>query len=396
LITRLVVARMPHDLFLSYSSKDREVAREVQRLLTGGGFRCWWDDAELLGGDNLLPVIRKAIGSCAAVVWLASPDACASDWVMAELTEARRRKIAIVPVLLAPLEEIRLRPPLRDDLSLGGMKCHVYDGSAESLVRACRGFVRARRRRSLVHNLFGAVALCLGGALVFTWSRPLTPAAPAAADPKRQLLADLVADGDLVADAATTTTRPRILCDMLARRSGARAFAVLNDGDALKSIVDGYILLIQPRTSGYLYVFQVDSAGKLDWVFPKNAASAASTGSNPVPADQVVQIPSGDTPEVLFLDENQGVERIYVVLSASRWDELERRLAAAQAVPMPSESRGLDANFKNRGVGGRRRVDGIPSAVKPQDDGLLELPCSGLEYEASGNRMIICRWFRHK
>ena len=57
---------------------------------------------------------------------------------------------------------------------------------------------------------------------------------------------------------------------------------------------------------GWLYVFQVDSSGKIQWLFPRNDSSAFSCGANPVAPGQLAQIPAASTRNVLTLDRVTG------------------------------------------------------------------------------------------
>ena len=44
-----------HDVFLSHSSKDKEVVRAVAERLPADGLRVWLDDWEIRPGDSLSP-----------------------------------------------------------------------------------------------------------------------------------------------------------------------------------------------------------------------------------------------------------------------------------------------------------------------------------------------------
>ena len=110
------------------------------------------------------------------------------------------------------------------------------------------------------------------------------------------------------------------------------AFTPLVDGDALASQVDQYVVAVVPQTTGYLYVFQVDTAGKSQWLHPRNSACPDySSGSNPVAAGGRILIPPGN--RALTLDTIQGVEHVYFVLSAVPWKRLEEALASRTGRP---------------------------------------------------------------
>jgi hypothetical protein len=129
---------------------------------------------------------------------------------------------------------------------------------------------------------------------------------------------------------------------------------LLRNGQELSS-ADRYFITMRSNQVCYLYVFQIDSTGKLDWVFPANSFSKDSSGRNPVPAKDLVKAPPED--KAFYLDEKLGVEHLYVVATPGPWPELEAALSkAAQAKPF---GKPLLANLdiKPRGVAGTESVD---------------------------------------
>lgn len=76
------------DIFISYSSKDRELIEALATDLTRGGYAVWWDTS-LLGGDNFRHVILRelAAAQCVIVVW--TPNSVLSDWVVSEAEHAK-------------------------------------------------------------------------------------------------------------------------------------------------------------------------------------------------------------------------------------------------------------------------------------------------------------------
>lgn len=404
---------MSHDVFISYSSHDKLVAEAVVEQLSEHGLRCWRDDSELLVGDHLHPTIVAAIHRSAVVVWLASPSSCDSDWVAAELTEALRRRIRVIPVLLSPLEQIVLRPPLRDLMPLGGLKCHFYtsDQGGKSLARACNRYVSLRLRKRLA-AISMIVLMPVIAAVLFSrlsWRLPAlgvaqsrvsessgtNPAVDFFPGLKHPLLKLISQEAPPATPAQST--RPRLACDILWRHPGDKEFRVLNDGEVMTSQVDEYFFLIQTSTAGYLYVFQIDSCGNLNWTFPQNPGDEVSTGRNPVEPGQVIQIPGNDDSQVFFLDDHPGIENLIFVFSAVRWNVLEQQLIALQRKdrPLPAPE-STPWQITERGVGGRRKLAKLPVVTKQLEDGIHQLQIAGPELESSGDFLIVRRWFRHE
>ena len=75
------------------------------------------------------------------------------------------------------------------------------------------------------------------------------------------------------------TVRPAIELAIRARCAGESEFFVLQDGDSLASQRDVYQVALRPHSSGYLYLFQVDSSGNKTWLFPANETSDYSSGA---------------------------------------------------------------------------------------------------------------------
>ncbi|MEL7128751.1 MAG: toll/interleukin-1 receptor domain-containing protein [Pseudomonadota bacterium] len=84
------------DVFISYSSADREAARALASALDNAGFTVWWD-RKLLGGASYGAEIMKAIADASAVVVMWSRNAVASDWVLKE-AEAGAKADKLIPI----------------------------------------------------------------------------------------------------------------------------------------------------------------------------------------------------------------------------------------------------------------------------------------------------------
>jgi class 3 adenylate cyclase len=193
-----------------------------------------------------------------------------------------------------------------------------------------------------------------------------------------------------------------------AKRFGETHASPLANGDRLASGVDGYYILARASSSGFLYVFQVDSSGKTQWLFPQNKCGYSS-GSNPLASEQTVRIPptgGGLLPDRnLMLDNTTGIEHIYFVFSVAAWPELESVLS--QPKP-PSFDGGTSVarveepnNLGMRGVGGVIPAgdDGENRDTLPSDltiDGTTNpLVISGETFKVSEGVCVMERWFKH-
>jgi hypothetical protein len=172
-------------------------------------------------------------------------------------------------------------------------------------------------------------------------------------------------------------------------RKGRRGdWQSLADGAKLSS-ADEYRLVASPSVARYLYVFQVDSLGKLTTLYPALAGARYSSGSNPLPAGQEVHVPADSA---LHLDENLGPEHVYAILATAPWVDLEKALLAAEAAPGAGESVTEPFQLALRGVGGTVPLSGEATATGK------ESPVERRAQEFSGfglSLLVVERWFVH-
>jgi hypothetical protein len=86
------------DIFLSYSSEDREWVRCLANKLASVGFSVWWD-RNIPAGKTFTAVITEALDGARCVVAVWSENSIKSNWVREEAEEGLRRSI-LVPVLM--------------------------------------------------------------------------------------------------------------------------------------------------------------------------------------------------------------------------------------------------------------------------------------------------------
>lgn len=196
----------------------------------------------------------------------------------------------------------------------------------------------------------------------------------------------------------STSAPPELGVEVVALRAGTDAFVILSDGTELASEVDDYFIVARTLTSGYLYVFQLDSTGHLQWLFPSNDTSRHSSGNNPVRAESTVTVPEGSG-RALFLDSTTGAESIYAVFSVTRWPDLESALRDASARHTQGGGTRRELLSGNRGVGGVRRAPdsaSVSRAVVTHIEGKpYVLPAPVEVVLASGHFVVVKRWFRH-
>ncbi len=101
-----------YDVFLSHSSKDERIVRDVAKRLRADGLRVWFDEWELKPGDSIPAKIEDALEHSRVLVLCMSAHAFGSDWASLEAGTFRFRD---------PLNKHRRFIPLRlDDAPIKG------------------------------------------------------------------------------------------------------------------------------------------------------------------------------------------------------------------------------------------------------------------------------------
>ncbi len=86
------------DIFISYSSDDRDRIQPLVRAFERSGYSVWWDH-KIPIGRTFDEVIEEAIDAarCVVVVW--TENSVQSRWVRTEASEGKRRDV-LIPVMI--------------------------------------------------------------------------------------------------------------------------------------------------------------------------------------------------------------------------------------------------------------------------------------------------------
>jgi hypothetical protein len=88
---------MAHDVFISYSSKDKSISEAICAQLERQGIRCWMAPRDILPGQNYAESIIRAINSCKVFVLLWTAHANTSQHILNEIDQAFNRSNTIIP-----------------------------------------------------------------------------------------------------------------------------------------------------------------------------------------------------------------------------------------------------------------------------------------------------------
>ena len=86
--------------FLSYARKDEEFVLKLANELRAVDVNLWLDKLDILGGQHWDRAVEKALKICQGMIVVLSPESVASDNVMDEVLEARKKEKSVVPILL--------------------------------------------------------------------------------------------------------------------------------------------------------------------------------------------------------------------------------------------------------------------------------------------------------
>jgi serine/threonine protein kinase len=90
---------VPQHLFVSYSRRDKDYAKQLTDHLQESGFSVWID-SQIEYGDTWFNEIDEAIKSASAFLLVMTPESYKSEWVQKEILLAKRYKKPIFPLLL--------------------------------------------------------------------------------------------------------------------------------------------------------------------------------------------------------------------------------------------------------------------------------------------------------
>jgi hypothetical protein len=85
-------------IFISYSSKDRDIAETICKGLEARGLNCWISCRDVRPGDNFQEAIVRALRSAQVMLLVFTSNANNSDEIKKEVVLAGRHRVTVVPV----------------------------------------------------------------------------------------------------------------------------------------------------------------------------------------------------------------------------------------------------------------------------------------------------------
>jgi len=185
---------MAHDVFISYSTKDKPTADAVCARLEGGGIRCWVAPRDISPGQDWGEAIIDAIASARVMVLVFSSGANESQQIKREVERAVNKGVTVIPLRIEDVVPNRsleyfistphwldaLTPPLQVHLDrLVTTLQQILRGAAVKPPQQPPGTTAAQPRRRIGALLsYGIALLLLVVGVSLTWLGLHPAAAP--------------------------------------------------------------------------------------------------------------------------------------------------------------------------------------------------------------------------
>jgi tetratricopeptide (TPR) repeat protein len=98
---------MAHDVFISYSAKDKATADAVCATLEGKGIRCWIAPRDILPGIDWGEAIIEAINASRVMILVFSSNANDSNQIKREVERAVSKGLPIIPLRIENVAPVR-------------------------------------------------------------------------------------------------------------------------------------------------------------------------------------------------------------------------------------------------------------------------------------------------
>ncbi len=151
----------PYRVFLSYSHKDRELAKKMARHLEGIGCCAVWDE-KVRPGDRFSETLRHGIAHAHVFLPILTANAVKRPWVHQETGYAMGLEVPVLPVaigripgeMIRELHALTVRPDLRD------LKPEVLAAAVEHLLGCARPESEATFRCAALPEMRAELLAC--------------------------------------------------------------------------------------------------------------------------------------------------------------------------------------------------------------------------------------------
>ena len=137
---------MKHDIFISYSRRDKDVVDDIVDFLKRNGYTVWIDVTGIESGEAFRGIIVEAIESSGIVIFFSSEASNLSAWTTKEISLAVDSRIFIIPI---KLDKVKYNKNIRFDLIdldyIDMSEQRFYEDSKKKLLRTVRSKLGERQ-----------------------------------------------------------------------------------------------------------------------------------------------------------------------------------------------------------------------------------------------------------
>ena len=91
---------MSHEVFISYSPKDKSIADVICNTLENNQIQCWYAPRDIIAGKIYSDAICAAIEKSKVFILILSKNSNNSKWIKNEILLATKNNIKIIPLLV--------------------------------------------------------------------------------------------------------------------------------------------------------------------------------------------------------------------------------------------------------------------------------------------------------
>ncbi|MCI7322306.1 MAG: toll/interleukin-1 receptor domain-containing protein [Lachnospiraceae bacterium] len=144
---------MTNEIFLSYSSKDKDYAERVINYIEDNGYDCFIASRDISGGNHYAKNIVNVISACKLVILIASSNSNESEHVLNEIDICVEKKKKIIPLFI---EDFDICDEFRYYLGRS-QRVVVHDGDMEEVLPRLLDSVKQEYPKKVSQNQVGEV-----------------------------------------------------------------------------------------------------------------------------------------------------------------------------------------------------------------------------------------------
>ncbi len=139
---------MAHDIFISYSSRDKNIADAVVSRMESGGIRCWYAPRDILPGSDWAESIIEAINGSRIMVLIFTQNSNISIQVLREVDRAVEAGVTVIPMKMEDIEPAESMKGYLEGVHWLDAVDEKLEASAEELYVLCRAVMETSEAQS--------------------------------------------------------------------------------------------------------------------------------------------------------------------------------------------------------------------------------------------------------